>query len=469
MVFISISKPFMRNILKVLFSFFCILFCFQNGANAQNSAIDFSKYDFIDLNKNIIHNDSLLNPFFNQLSNLKKGSKIKVNIIHLGDSHIQADFLTSEVRQCMQTEFGNGGRGMVMPFKVGRTNEPTNFATSSPNGWESKRCVFSDMPLPIGISGLTLQSNEIAPTISIKTYNYPPLNYDFNYVRVFQEKGPGYNNFTINDSLGYPLKIAIIDGGAFVTKIALPNLTNKITLTAVQDDFMPANSLLYGLSLENSNAGVLYHAIGINGAEYRHYNLALNFVTQTQYLTPDLIIISLGTNEAQASVEKFSPEEFTDNVNMLVRQLRRTNPNACFILTTPPDSFKRKKYRNVILPQIAKIIISCAKTNKCAYWDFYSLEGRANGAKIWKTNNLMQGDGVHFTRLGYQLQGGLLYTALYNSYIKRTNPKLAVEEEEITEVKSTSPMEPKCVPGKKTSIKKKKAVKKPAKKSKHKR
>src|SRR5258706_14462313 len=98
---------------------------------------------FIVLTNDTINNSSNLRSFFDKLYSLKK-EKRQINIVHIGDSHIQADFLTNTVRVLFQKEFGNAGRGLVFPGRIGRTNEPMNIFSSSKSPWDAKRIVFTD-------------------------------------------------------------------------------------------------------------------------------------------------------------------------------------------------------------------------------------------------------------------------------------------------------------------------------------
>src|SRR6266850_6474271 len=116
------------------------------------------KYDFLDQEDNRIRNVVSLSDFYEKLYRLRNGENLQVRIIHIGDSHIQADFLSGVLRQNFHHEFGNGGRGLIFPGRVARTNEPSNFFSSSSSQWQVKRIVFPDQPLPIGISGITLRT-----------------------------------------------------------------------------------------------------------------------------------------------------------------------------------------------------------------------------------------------------------------------------------------------------------------------
>ena len=103
-------------------------------------------HGLVDYQKNRISNLSGLDNFFEKLYKLKKEKQGQVNILHIGDSHIQADYQTNQLRQNFQREFGNAGRGFVMlrflDHKIPRPNRsasiprnyPTNNDQTAPQG-----------------------------------------------------------------------------------------------------------------------------------------------------------------------------------------------------------------------------------------------------------------------------------------------------------------------------------------------
>src|SRR5687767_9063481 len=158
----------MRRERNKLFSLLMLL-CATQTIFAQ-ATIDFSYRSFGLENEedNVIQNAAHLDDFFEELLQLKVTSKGKINIIHIGDSHIQADYLTDVVRRDFQHDFGNAGRGLIVPLRVAGTNEPANFRTSSSYSWKAKRCVTPDHPLPIGIGGVTISTQQPDADFSIR-------------------------------------------------------------------------------------------------------------------------------------------------------------------------------------------------------------------------------------------------------------------------------------------------------------
>lgn len=131
-------------------------------------------------------------------------------------------------------------------------------------------------------------------------------------------------------------------------------------------------------------------------------------------LKPDLIIISLGTNEANR--RPFNKELTAARLDSLIKQLQLYNPNATVLLTTPPDSYYGRKYYNPSIASMHTIIVDYSKEHNLPVWDLFSITGGYKSCYQWKKYKLMRKDGVHFSRAGYELQGNLLYEALMKSY-----------------------------------------------------
>lgn len=379
-------------------------------------------YSFVPPDQNVIQNEAHLDLFFEKLYQLKTKGEGQVNIVHIGDSHVQADFLTDVVRKNLQREFGNSGRGLIVPGRVAGTNEPMNFRTSSRDKWLSKRIIYTQQPLPIGIGGITLNTDLPGARINIWMKD-PITDYSFNRVTLFYEKQPGSFDYSIQDTLNSEL--GQINGIAqnsdeFVSSLNLPGLYNSISIQVTKHGDDQRFATVYGLNLENGHPGILYHAIGVNGAKYTHYNAARYFVPQTRSLHPDLFIISLGTNE---SVEHpFLDKNFFQHVTKLVESLSATNPTAAFILVSPPDAFMKKSRPNPGIERVRNEIVRYAVENGLAFWDMYKVNGSASD---WRLQGLLRPDGIHFSKDGYVYQGNLLSEAImkrYNQYVSARYP-----------------------------------------------
>lgn len=388
------------------------------------SLIDFS-YESLGLENdtiNVVQNNTHLDRFYQALYELKDNQRQTVSIIHIGDSHIQGDYLTEPIRRNIQYDFGNAGRGFIVAGRVAGTNESLNIRTRSNVTWDAKRCVHPEQPLPVGLGGITISTRH-AGEVDIAMAD-PFIDYSFGSVRLFYQADSLSFDFVVGDTTGHMLAAVVPDDKySFSGKASLPYPTSNIRLKTIQRRPGQTRATIFGISLENGNSGVLYHSIGVNGARYKHYNAAEFFSVQTAALAPSLFIISLGTNEAldYPRVDK----DLGQQLDMLVTALQKENPEAHFIFSTPPVGLLRKQVVNPGLEVVRQQIIQYAVENGFAFWDLYKVLGGADGVDRWRETGWLRPDGVHFTKQGYEYQANLFYHALmkgYNQYVLRLRP-----------------------------------------------
>lgn len=403
-----------------------LLLCIGNrSVCAQRVDFTYKTYGLEVDADNVIQNVTHLDAFFENLYQQHLLDDRKINIVHIGDSHVQADYMTSIVRRNFHRHFGNAGRGLIVPLRVARTNEPNNFKTTSKVSWASKRCVFPDQPLAIGIGGVTIATSN--PSANLEIYmNDLWLDYSFNSLMLFYEKDSRSFGFSIRELNGRELaKIEPVaeDSAVRVSRVVWNENVNAVNIQCLKSDSGQSRAQLYGIVLENGANGVLYHSIGVNGAKYKHYNEAEFFASQASALNPELFIISLGTNE---SIDyPYIEKSFVEQIDRLVSTLRQENPLATFVLMTPQDAFRRRNQVNPGIAMVRQLIIQYAVDNGLAFYDWYKASGGEQSASQWSENALLSRDGIHLTKDGYEYQGNLFYHALikgYNSYVPNRHP-----------------------------------------------
>jgi len=404
----------------------CLLSIAYLSAQTVDSSF-YSNYVFIKKELNKIENDSFsLNSFYEKLYQLEKTKQGRVNITHVGDSHIQADHFSGTMRQKLQLKFGNAGRGLIFPYRIAKSNEPGSYKTTTNVIWDAKRNVFHDKPLPIGISGFTIESADSLAEINVMVKDQPHLGYSFTKFTLFHERGLNNYDITICDDLNCERGIfssSVASVNPFVSELKFEKPLRQIILRNKTTDTIKKVTRIYGMLLENDSSGVLYNMIGVNGAEFKHYSMSKYFIQQFPYLHPDLIIVSMGTNEGYNS--GFDPALFYRNIDTLITSILSANPNAAILLTTPADSYRRThkgRIKNPDMKMARLTIINYCLQHKLPYWDLYEIMGGYGSMGKWYLAKLTSKDRVHFTARGYQIQGDLFYKALmggYEQYKKR--------------------------------------------------
>ena len=378
-----------------------------------------AEYPFINYEADTLINPNCLQPFFNKLLKLENGDTSQVSILHIGDSHIQADFLTREVRKNLQWRFGNAGRGLVFPLRVASTNEPNDFRSSSNVSWTVAKINSQNRQPEPGLSGISILSGESGSYIDISTSNHDDLDYAFDQVTLIHTKDSMQFDCRITDSaskFGYLMSAGTMEPGDCITWVPFLHPSNFVRIQAEQTEAGQGSVTINGVILQNSKPGVLYHSVGINGAHFSDFNSSPQFYTQLKVLKPDLVIISLGTNEG-ADI-KVTEDEVIASVSAMVQKIKFVNPETSILIATPADDYFRKKYKNPYLEAVQRALLQSAVQEGVACWDMYSITGGFGSCVEWRRAGMMQHDGVHYNKQGYTIQGDLLYKALIDSYLK---------------------------------------------------
>ncbi|ESU23867.1 peptidoglycan-binding LysM [Flavobacterium saliperosum S13] len=422
--------------------------------------------------ENAISNTKAIDRFFEKLYVLETAKTGKVRVVHIGDSHIQADLFTGVIRKKLQDTFGNGGLGFSFPHNLAKTNGSHYIRYSSNESWNNHRLTKEKNGSPIGLSGisLTTRAKDFALEINVKDNAY-----QFNTLKIVTpENTPMFDVATSSKTIvlesKVPKKIVHkIKNGEAISIIAdkynisvaelkranglksdkiragktLKIPTNEMQKRSLKrSEFIPlslneeaqAHSFysetlmdkiylipnkkatafaLNGLVFERNEPGITYSAIGVNGAKASDYNKYPLFFEQVAALEADLIIVSLGTNE---TFDKMPVQDYMNVLNAFIATIKTKNPNAeVLVLSTPPSLLYRRSL-NRFADEYARAINTQATTVNHAAYDLFAIMGGMYGVNRNYRQGLMSGDKVHYSKAGYEKQGALFSEALLNAY-----------------------------------------------------
>lgn len=385
------------------------------GDSVHHIYSDPEMLSLVDSARNVIMDSALvMEPFMEKLAALKRGEQRTVSILHIGDSHIQAGFLTGRMRELFQGDFGDAGRGVITPHKMARMNEARDYSISTPYGYKTSKITDKGIDGKLGFTGMSVTFE--TPYNELKVWSKSP----FNGLTVFH--APGAPMLCEPDELSVG-SYCTIDNTPSSTRIVLSRDVDSLTLSGFVSEGYD-DPTFYGFSLENGRPGVIYHSVGINGAAFEHFMNNTAIVDgAAAALCPDLIIVSLGTNNCYGN--NFRYGQMYNTVDTFVRRLKEGYPEAAILLTTPMECCQRRGGRRVPNPNVGaavEIICDVAVDNEVAYWDLYAAARGAKAMERWFPRGLANTDRIHLTENGYTLQGDMLYDALtryYNQYISR--------------------------------------------------
>lgn len=392
----------------------------SSEAGKDMSASGTMKYSYLNLNANKI---ALNGADWSRLySLLDAAPDTLVSILHIGDSHIQAEGSTSRTRALLQDKFGAAGRGLIIPFRLAGTNQPLDYKISSSSSFTSAKLLKQPWEVEMGFTGISIQPEDRNFELCISTTPSGDNNQSFNHLRIFFTGAAPTVTLAKSDITQFDFAQHKEKGYVDVS-FDLPVSELTLNLTASQ------SCTIHGIELLSSDKGVRYSAIGNNGATFSSYNSIGSFGRDIAPLRPDLVIISLGCNEAFGKV---TDTAMRASIDLMVKNIRRANPRAAILLTTPADCQRSKRRRiktgkrryrtvsnfshNQNVDRLRRVILAYGRDNHIPTYDWYAVAGGDKSSAMWLKDGLMSKDRIHLSWKGYALMGELLHEALIDGY-----------------------------------------------------
>ncbi|MBT3385923.1 MAG: hypothetical protein HN955_18150 [Prolixibacteraceae bacterium] len=399
-----------------------LLVVFQTGIIfSQNESYLYqtNKYNFIRNDLNELHHfgeDVYSEKFHKKLERLINEGDGRINVVHIGGSHIQAGTFSGQIRTRLQQLNGemNAGWGFMFPYPISRTNSPFGYYIRYNGSWQSCRNVEKRKNCLLGVGGIsaTTKSHKAELTILLEDEN--KLDYRFNKISLFYDSEGAEYSVSVDDSL---LKNSEKNDG-FI-EFELNSHVDSLKITIQKKTNVEGSFSLYGMTTESAPNGFVYNSIGVNGAHVPAFLRCQLFEEQLARLKPDLVILGLGINDAYG--RRFSQKQFEGNYGELVKKIRIAAPETAIIFTTNNDSYLYRRYVNKNGEKVKESMFNLAQKHKAGVWDMYSVMGGLNSIVLWEKNNLAQRDKIHFTREGYLLLGDLFFTALLQNFENHLN------------------------------------------------
>lgn len=384
-----------------------------------------------------------LEPVFNILRALESGKDTTLTIVHLGDSHVQAGHLSGRIMRLLHQQFGNAGRGWVAPFKLSRTNEPDDyFLRSAAKDWVAGRIIQKQKKTPIGPGGIGLKTLSGSVNLDVVIAPNNGAGYEFNQAVLYRgdKATPMLPAGPLKDSVSTSRNEQSLAPRLLMDTFRITKSTDILQLHSTRrkpdtDVLLPASdfsNIYYGLNLTNGNPGVLYHSVGVNGAMFVNYTDP-DYLPRLALLKPDLLIISLGTNESFGV--RFDENEFRGQIHDFLLMVKKYMPHTALLLTTPAECYKRKRVnkqrvyvRNDNTSKVASAIIKQANQEGIACWDLFVATGGKDSSQKWYKGGYLGRDRVHFTKEGYRAHADLFFLSWMNSYKNNTH-EVAIKDE----------------------------------------
>ncbi len=376
-------------------------------------------------------NKTILYDFFEKLDNAKKN---KVRIIHFGDSQIEADRITSYIRNELQKKFGGNGAGL---FSVEQVTRKMSVKQKHSENWE-RYAGFGrkkDTAVKHSKYGVLLAFSKFSPikapdssivydswiSIDKPTSSYSKTK-SYHQLKLF------YGNSK------HKTKVDLLVNGAFIESDSLLS-GERIKLKEYQFSSTPNNIKLnfsgmespdvYGLSIEG-NKGVVMDNIPLRGASGTEFSKQDKEALKEMFsfLKPDLLILEFGGNTVPYMKTKERCFKYGSWFESQVKTLKKMNPNAAILVIGPGDMSKKENTQfntYPLLPEVRNALKEATFNVGGVFWDMYEAMGGKNTMPKWAALDppLASKDFIHFTSKGSKKIAELFYKTLeedYNQY-----------------------------------------------------
>jgi len=350
--------------------------------------------------------------FFERLEAVEeKQAGALVRITHLGDSPLTGDLISGEARQLLQAELGDGGPGFVLAAR------PWGWYSHQGIGIEAKGwTAMSPLLQPgngghhgLGLVSFTGTSDSARSEIRRERGRFTRAEVTFS-------AAPGRGTLLVSVDGGPEEEVSTsapeFRVGHFAS--AAPGGATRIALRPKGD----GEVTLYGVVLETDGPGLVYDAVGANGASIHALNLleATDWIEALALRRSDLVILNYGTNES--TMEGIGGPRYEREYAEAIRRVRAALPGASVLVMAPMDRGVRLEDGSIgTLPSIRRLVSvqrRIARENGCAFFDTFAAMGGEGTMGRWYEGEprLVTGDFTHTTKPGSDRVARLLVGAL---------------------------------------------------------
>ena len=361
--------------------------------------------------------EDYFDPFWIDAENARESHQT-VRVVHYGDSQIEMDRISSQLRSYMQETFGGGGPGLI-PF---RTIIPTYAVGQYCTGDLTHLSSFGDSTVvrSSGNYGPMMQSFRLhgQATVSIKAATQSWVD---DRVKHFSKIGVLYNR------LGDTINISLMDVKAGTTFLPHFDGTGRSKAMFFTDSTTESIRLkvngyadMYGIMVDDGD-GVAVDNVPMRGCSGQQFTLVNEELLIRAYtdMNVGLIIMQFGGNSVPYLHPGQSISAYCNSIGKQIDYLHQCCPKARILFVGPSDMSTRINGEMRTYPVIPELIDSLAVTalkHHAAYWSIYHAMGGLNSMPEWNRQGLAGQDYIHFSQRGADLMGDRLATAFQNSY-----------------------------------------------------
>ena len=356
--------------------------------------------------------------FYNALSHLDSGEKRIVRIAVFGDSFIEGDIFTADLREMLQRKFGGCGVGFVPITSMTSGYRPT--VKHLYRGWDSHAVTdttYFDKKKQ-GISGHYFIADSAAfVEFRGQTQYASLLDTCTRAYLLFANKAPIRVGVKLNREVEKVVEVSSFSSNASLRQISL-----KGRIASVRWNIYKADStIFYGAALEGSKGIVLdnFSLRGSSGVSLRSIpeQTLKEFNSKRPY---DLIVLQYGLNVATEKGRNY--DYYRVGMKKSLDHIKHCFPQTPILMLGVGDrSYKTEDGELKTMPGVKNLIQYqkvIASESSIAFWNMFQAMG-GEGAMVKMVQakpSLANYDYTHINFKGGKYLAGLLYESLMYGY-----------------------------------------------------
>jgi hypothetical protein len=265
--------------------------------------------------------------FYTQLDELKKKKRKKIRIGYFGDSMVEGDLVTQDLRKMLQDIFGGSGVGFVPVTSIVAGFRQTVVHTFSSN-WEDINYKSANKAAAnLFLSGHSFFSGDNS-VVTYKPVNRPKLDSFITASVLYGLSSNGQSADVIANGVPHPIR-----ANTTFNALELQLANAKELKLSITSNTIP----LYGVSFEADDGVVLdnFSFRGISGVELDYFTA--NYLQQVQVVRPyDLLIFHYGPNLLfKPNLTDFS--WYTKKMQPVLQKMKNAFPQTSILLISTAD------------------------------------------------------------------------------------------------------------------------------------
>ena len=353
-------------------------------------------------------NPAYFDYFFEKAETARAQHKI-VRVLYYGDSQIELDRFSANLRHFFQQEFGGGGPGMVpfrqtIPSYALNQNYSGDFSCYSLWGEvrKNKENDYGPLAKMYRMEGTT---RFYASTINRK--NSVDRRDNYSTISLLINNLKGNFNAELSDKTNQTKYAQQTDSlGIQLLEFPLNFSTQSFSIA------MNGNANIYGVLIDDG-FGVAVDNIAMRGANGLHFSSMNDSLMRLTYqlMNVGMIILQYGGNAVPGLSGEKSIDIYVANLYSQIKHLQRIAPNVPILFIGPSDmlsivdgDLKTYKYLSYL---VEKLSIEIPKSG-AAFWNMYQVMGGENSMRAWVKKGWAGNDYVHFSAKGAQEIANLL-------------------------------------------------------------